>query len=88
MRWDPRSALDDVAADRVDGVAPAYDELLGRCPVAHVAVPGSSIDWWGVFSHADIAKVAVDHRVLSNVTPPPGGPRIIPLQTDPPEHTA
>lgn len=85
--WNPTNALRDVAEGRAAGPAGAYADLLGRCPVGRVDVDGSAKKWWGVFGHAEISRGVKDFRSLSNVTPPPDGPRIIPLQTDPPQHT-
>lgn len=88
MSWNPREALRDLADGTTEGSAEAYAELLAQCPVQRIKVEGSSVDWWGVFSHSEIKRGVKDFRSLSNVTPPPGGPRIIPLQVDPPEHTS
>lgn len=88
MSWNPVSGLRHVEHAPHDGTGEVYGELLSQCPVGKVDVPGSTVDWWGVFSYADLVSAAKDFRSLSNVTPPPDGPRIIPLQTDPPDHTA
>lgn len=55
----------------------AYDEMRGRCPVAHSQLMG-----WSLFRHADIAAVLADPTAFSNVS------RFlhIPNSMDPPEH--
>ena len=87
MTWKPDEALQDVADGTAEGNAEIYADLLTRTPVDRVDVHGSSVQWWGVFSHADITRGVKDFKSLSNVTPPPDVPRIIPLQVDPPQHT-
>lgn len=83
--WNPGAALRDVEADRVEGNSVAYAETLSKCPVAHVDV--DSDEYWVVLAHDELVKAATDTKTFSNVTPLEG-PRILPLQSDPPEHTA
>ncbi len=85
MNWDHSTAFKSVETGQAEGTSEVYAELLGKCPVAHVAVDRS--EYWGVFSHAELCKAIGDAKTFSNVTPTKG-PRIIPLQSDPPEHTA
>lgn len=86
-KWHPEAALQDVESDRVEGNSAAYNELLSKCPVAHVDVDENSDGYWGVFAYDELMKAATDVKTFSNVTPLEG-PRILPLQSDPPEHTA
>jgi cytochrome P450 len=85
MNWDPVKVFEPLESGRIDGNSEAYGNLLGTCPVAHVAVDGS--EYWGVFSYAELIKAVSDIKTFSNVTALQG-PRIVPLQSDPPEHTA
>ncbi|KAA0888518.1 cytochrome P450 [Pusillimonas sp. ANT_WB101] len=70
--WNPRAEA--VQQDQIS----AYDEMRGRCPVAHSAYMG-----WSVFRHDDVKQVLNDHdtfssRVSRHVSVPNG--------MDPPEH--
>jgi cytochrome P450 len=89
IAWDPATAWTDLRADRVDGAGPVYADLLSRCPVAHIPAagigPGATTDYWAILGHDEIALAARNHKAFSNVTPTQG-PRILPLQSDPPEH--
>lgn len=71
--WDPRSPA--VLQDQLA----AYDEMRGRCPVAHSEYLG-----WSLFRHADVLQVVQNHETFSNAVSThlnvPGG-------MDPPEHT-
>lgn len=72
--WNPRAEA--VQKDQIS----AYDEMRGRCPVAHSAYMG-----WSVFRHDDVKQVLSDHdtfssRVSRHVSVPNG--------MDPPEHDA
>lgn len=87
MTWNPHAALADVVNDPAAHSADAYQGLLGRCPVDKIDIHGSKVEWWGIFGHAELLTAVKDFRRLSNVTPPADGPRVIPLQMDPPEHT-
>lgn len=87
MTWNPETELADIVHDAAGSTTPAYQQLLGRCPVDKIEVHGSKVEWWGVFGHAELLSAAKNFRALSSVTPQPEGPRVIPLQVDPPEHT-
>lgn len=86
MTWNPSAELRHIEDAAAEGTAKVYGDLLGRCPVGRVAVDGSKIDWWGVFGHAELLSAARNFRALSSTTPS-DGPRIVPLQADPPLHT-
>lgn len=89
VEWNLKTAWADYEAGLVDGVSDQYEALLGKCPV--VRIPAASIsdqgasDYWAVLSYAEVVAAARDPRTFSNVTKEEG-PRIIPLQMDPPEH--
>lgn len=72
--WDPRAP--EVLEDQVA----AYDELRGRCPVAHSEYLG-----WSVLGHADVSTVLADPDTFSNVV---SRRLTVPNGMDPPEHTA
>ncbi len=72
--WDPRSPA--VLADQVA----AYDEMRGRCPVAH-----DETGTWTLFRHADVLRTALDHDTFSNAV---SSHVQVPNGMDPPEHTA
>ncbi len=71
--WDPRgnAALEDQLS--------VYDEMRGRCPVAHSDYLG-----WSVFSHSDVVEVVTDHETFSNEV---SAHLSVPNGMDPPEHT-
>ena len=71
--WDPRSPA--VLQDQLA----AYDEMRGRCPVAHSEYLG-----WSLFRHADVLQVVEDHETFSNVV---STHLNVPDGMDPPEHT-
>ena len=71
--WDPRSPA--VLQDQLA----AYDEMRGRCPVAHSEYLG-----WSLFRHADVLQVVEDHQTFSNVV---STHLNVPDGMDPPEHT-
>ena len=71
--WDPRAP--HVLADQIA----AYDELRGRCPVAHSEYLG-----WSVLRHDDVVAVLQDHETFSNVV---SDRLTVPNGMDPPEHT-
>lgn len=56
----------------------AYDEMRGRCPVAHSEFMG-----WSLFSWDDVDRVLADPETFSNASRHPA----IPNGLDPPEHT-
>ncbi|MHB1063450.1 MAG: cytochrome P450 [Georgenia sp.] len=70
--WDPRSA--EVQADQIA----AYDQMRGRCPVAH-----SGYGNWTVFGHADTLEILRDHETYSNDV---SAHLSVPNGMDPPEH--
>ena len=71
--WDPRSPA--VLQDQLA----AYDEMRGRCPVAHSEYLG-----WSLFRHADVLQVVQDHQTFSNAV---STHLNVPDGMDPPEHT-
>ena len=71
--WDPQDPA--VLQDQRG----AYDEMRGRCPVAHSEALG-----WSLFSHGDVTAAAGDPVVFSSAT----RRLAIPNGMDPPEHTA
>lgn len=72
--WDPRS--DEVTRDQ----RAAYDDLRGRCPVAHSEYLG-----WSLFRHGDVTRVLHDHETFSSAV---SRHLSVPNGMDPPEHTA
>jgi len=71
--WDPRSQA--VLEDQIA----AYDELRGRCPVAHSEFLG-----WSILRHDDVVRVLEDPETFSNAVP---HRLTVPNGMDPPEHT-
>jgi len=71
--WDPRAPA--VLEDQIA----AYDELRGRCPVAHSEFLG-----WSVLRHDDVVRVLHDPQTFSNAVP---HRLTVPNGMDPPEHT-
>lgn len=71
--WDPRAR--EVLEDQIA----AYDELRGRCPVAHSDFLG-----WSVLRHDDVVRVLDDPQTFSNAVP---HRLTVPNGMDPPEHT-
>ena len=71
--WDPRSEL--VLKNQIA----AYDDMRGRCPVAHSAYGN-----WTVFRHEDVVRILEDHATFSNVV---SAHLSVPNGMDPPEHT-
>ena len=71
--WDPRS--EPVLKDQIA----AYDQMRGRCPVAHSAYGN-----WSVFRHEDVVRILDDHETFSNVV---STHLSVPNGMDPPEHT-
>ncbi|MEO6942123.1 MAG: cytochrome P450, partial [Terrimesophilobacter sp.] len=70
--WDPRDPA--VLGDQIA----AYDDMRGRCPVAHSDYLG-----WSVFRHADVVTVIGDHETYSSaVSRHPA----VPNGFDPPQH--
>ncbi|MBN9623941.1 MAG: cytochrome P450, partial [Actinobacteria bacterium] len=89
VEWEPRGCWEELCRSPHVGTAPVYRSLLERCPVVHIpaeGIPGAARhDFWGVLSFDAVAKVAADFGTFSSVTTDEG-PRIVPLQSDPPEH--
>lgn len=73
IEWDPRSP--EVLSDQIA----AYDEMRGRCPVAH-----SPYGNWTVFRHEDVVQILEDHATYSNAV---SHHVSVPNGMDPPEHT-
>ncbi len=71
--WDPRSP------EVLEHQIATYDELRGRCPVAHSEYLG-----WSVLRHDDVVEVLRDHETYSNVV---SDRLTVPNGMDPPEHT-
>lgn len=71
--WDPRSP--EVLANQIA----AYDEMRGRCPIAHSDFLG-----WSVFRHAEVLRILNDQRSFSNAV---SVHLNVPNGMDPPEHT-
>lgn len=71
--WDPKSeeALRDQRA--------AYDDMRGKCPIAHSDFMG-----WSLFRHEDVMRVLQDHETFSNAV---SQHLSVPNGMDPPEHT-
>ena len=91
LEWNPGTALaeTDFVVGQEHGTQPVYSDVLARCPVAHLepaAVDESAaVGYWGIFGYDELAAATRDVETFSNVTPV-SGPRILPLQADPPEH--
>lgn len=71
--WDPR------ASEVLDNQIAAYDELRGRCPVAHSEFLG-----WSVLRHDDVVRVLDDPDTFSNAVT---HRLTVPNGMDAPEHT-
>jgi len=85
VSWNPKEAFAELADGRVPDGCQVYASLLEKGPVARFENDDGS-RMWGIFSHAEIDKAALDTATFSNVTVPEGSQRIVPLQVDPPEH--
>jgi cytochrome P450 len=86
MYWDYDAAFADLMRDREDNPAPIYAGILEKDEVRRLSVDNTAYDI--VLSWDRVIEAVQKTKILSNVTPRDGGMRIIPLQTDPPEHTA
>lgn len=86
MKWAPKEAFAEVADGRADGLGHAYAELLAKGKVLHYDA-GYGYGTWGIFSHEDVEKAALDWETFSSITVPEGSARVLPLMADPPEHT-
>ncbi len=71
--WDPKSK--EVITDQ----RAAFDDMRGRCPVAHSEFLG-----WSLFRHEDVTRVLHDHETFSNAV---SRHLNVPNGMDPPEHT-
>jgi cytochrome P450 len=83
--WDPKKALAELADGRIPDTCQVYASLLEKGPIARFENDDGS-RMWGIFSHAEIEKAALDTTTFSNVTVPEGKQRIVPLMVDPPDH--
>ena len=85
MLWNPGEEFAALAEGQIRDGCQVYAKLLEQGSVArYEGEDGSKM--WGIFGHAEVERAAVDSDTFSNITVPPGTPRIIPLQVDPPEH--
>ncbi len=82
-QWNPVTALADVADDREIDTTKAYAQVLGTCPVGRIDGPGT----WGIFGYDEVIAAVTDAKTFSSNTPVAGATRMIPLESDPPEHT-
>ena len=85
MEWKFAEEMRSLETGKVDGASEIYAKLLERCPVAHVKIDGR-IDYVGIFGYDTLIGAAEDTETFSSVVPL-RGPRILPLQSDPPEHS-
>ncbi len=85
LNWKPQEEFASLAKGEILDGCGVYARLLAQGSVARFEGEDGS-RMWGIFSHAEIDKAALDAATFSNVTVPPGTPRILPLQVDPPEH--
>ncbi|WP_432838313.1 cytochrome P450 [Dactylosporangium sp. CA-092794] len=85
--WVPSTAMQEVATGTADTVLSAYETILADRSVARYD-DGEGNVMWGIFSYEEAEKAAVDSDAFSSVTVPEGAPRILPLMSDPPEHSA
>ena len=76
--WDPKNALAELADGRIPDTCQVYASLLEKGPIARFENDDGS-RMWGIFSHAEIEKAALDTTTFSNVTVPEGKQRIVPL---------
>jgi cytochrome P450 len=78
--WDPFDP--DTLADPLA----THSRLRAQCPVAHTDRAGG---FWSLFKYDDIVAAARDPEIFSNaLNSTRGERRQIPLESDPPEHTA
>lgn len=71
--WDP------LPSDALEDQRQVYDNLRGRCPIAHSELLG-----WSVLRHADVLDVLRDHETFRNHV---SQHLSVPNGMDPPEHT-
>jgi cytochrome P450 len=83
MLWDFATALTPVADEDMREPAEFYADLLAAGSIEKFEV--GTTPYTGVFAYDDVMKVAADTTTFSNVKPDPG-PRILPLESDPPQH--
>ena len=88
-RFAPRRDFEAFKEDRDTTTGPVYEPMLARCPVAHIASEDlderAKVDYWAILGYDELVDAARDYRTFSSVTPT-SGPRVLPLQSDPPEH--
>ncbi|WP_375483480.1 cytochrome P450 [uncultured Mycobacterium sp.] len=85
MQWDYNAAFAELASGHDDSTAPIYSGLLENDEVRRVLVDETPYEI--VMSYDRVIEAVKNHKALSSVTPRHGGPRILPLQSDPPEHS-
>lgn len=85
MNWDYDAAFAELAADHSESNACTYRSLLEKDEVRCLFVDDTEYDI--VMSHDRVIEAVKNPKVLSNITAQNGGPRILPLQCDPPEHS-
>lgn len=83
MLWDFATALVPKADQDVQEPAEFYGDLLASGSIEKFSV-GKTL-YTGIFAYDDVMAVAADTATFSNVKPSPG-PRILPLESDPPQH--
>lgn len=86
LAWKPDEEFAALSEGRADSTYDVYAALLERGKVG-VLDHGDGHRMYGLFDRASIQSAAIDTATYSNVTVPPGTPRILPLMADPPEHT-
>jgi cytochrome P450 len=86
LAWNPEAAFEALSHGEAPGTAGVYEALLQQGSVG-LLDRGDGNPTFGLFSREAIQKAALDPATFSNVTVPPGTPRILPLMADPPEHT-
>ncbi|MGP3534171.1 cytochrome P450 [Microbacterium sp. RD1] len=84
MLWDFATALTPVADADTPDAADFYAGLLAASAVEKFDVEGTP--YTGIFAYDDVMSVAADTATFSNVRPDEG-PRILPLESDPPQHS-
>lgn len=84
MDWNYAETVRPVERNEVAGLGGVYADLLSRCPVAHVKVD-ETVDYVTILGYDEVVQASGDIETFSSVVPTQG-PRILPLQADPPEH--
>ena len=88
VEWKPDDSFAGVATSPTEGLGGRYRALISRCPVAHIpasGIEGGTVDYWAVLGFDELARSARDFKTFSSIYKE-SGPRILPLQSDPPEH--